>query len=152
MNDNTQPPTENAFLMFLKNMAAHNKLTVEKFAEYCHYTPEGLEFLKENPWFKPSTARLRVVTEELAARYDEIEWTEELDRQLEDLYTANSSHDHSQLRGELLQLLDLLPVPLCQFILEMAREEAATFFCFEDVKFPEIENDPDDFWKEEDEE
>lgn len=136
MNDITQYPPENAFLKFLKKMAAENKLTVEQFAVYCHYTPEGIEFLKQYPWFQPSTAILGALREEVENDYEKIEWTEELICELWEISDANGWQDDDDARKELLRLWDILPSYAYESIVETARKAAECCYCFGSLEFP----------------
>ena len=138
MTDNVQGPTENAFLKFLEKLAANNKKTVGEIAKYCHYTTEGIEFLKQNPWFKPSSTILQVMGDDMEdIDAEEIEWTEDLVWEMEDICDANLLQDHDSAQEELSRLLDLLPDPAYDLIVEMARKEVEIGYCFEGPDFPE---------------
>lgn len=136
MNHKTKKQTPNAFLSYLEKMAEHNNSTLETFANYCHFTPAGIEFLRQNPWFKPSNAILNVMFDEFDEDIDGTESTEDLVWEAEELMHVHISQDFESVRKELLRMLDLLHLRDCQNIAELARQFVETSYCLEDATFP----------------
>lgn len=133
MNHKTTKPPQNAFLSYLEKMAEHNHSTLETFANYCHFTPAGIEFLRQNPWFKPSAAILTIMFEEFE---EDIEGTEDLFWEAEQLTDVRLLQDFESVREDLLRMLDLLHLRDCQNIAELARQFVETSYCLEDATFP----------------
>lgn len=136
MNQKTTKPPQNAFLSYLEKMAEHNHATLETFANYCHFTPEGIEFLRQNPWFKPSNAILNVMFDEFDEDIDGTESTEDLVWEAEELMHVHISQDFESVRKDLLHMLDLLPLRDYQKIAELARQLVEISYCLEGATFP----------------
>lgn len=136
MNQKTTKPPQNAFLSYLEKMAEHNHATLETFANYCHFTPEGIEFLRQNPWFKPSAAILTIMFEEFEEDIEGTESTEDLFWEAEQLTDVRLLQDFESVREDLLRMLDLLPLRECQNIAELARQFIETSYCLEGATFP----------------
>jgi hypothetical protein len=131
-----QKTQKNALLSYLEKMAEHNHSTLEKFANYCHFTPAGIEFLRQNPWFKPSSAILTIMFEEFDEDIEGTESTEDLVWEAHQLTDVRFLQDFESVRGDVLRMLDLLPLGDCQSIAELARRYVETSYCLEGATFP----------------
>lgn len=131
-----QKTQKNALLSYLEKMAEHNHSTLEKFANYCHFTPAGIEFLRQNPWFKPSSAILTIMFEEFDEDIEGTESTESLVWEADQLTDAHYLQDFGSVRDDLLRMLDLLHIEDCQSIAELARQHIETSYCLEGATFP----------------
>lgn len=131
-----QKPHKNGLLSYLEKMAEHNHSTLETFANYCHFTSAGIEFLRQNPWFQPSSAILTIMFEEFDEDIEGTESTESLVLQSDQLTDAHYLQDFESVREDLLRMLDLLPLEDCQNIAELARRYVETSYCLEGATFP----------------
>lgn len=136
MNHKTEKQTKNAFLSYLEKMAEHNHSTLETFAKYCHFTPEGIEFLRQNPWFQPSSAILTIMFEEFEEDIEGTESTEDLVWEADQLTDVRLLQGFESVREDLLRMLDLLPLGDCQNLAELARRYVETSYCLEGATFP----------------
>ena len=94
-------PNKNRFLALIEKMAEDRKQTVEEFADLFHYTPDGVQFLRDNFWFNPSEALLRILA-------DEVELTVEEDQDLSELEFDSMDQTPADALFEMIQIFELL--------------------------------------------
>jgi hypothetical protein len=131
-------PIKNRFLVLIEKMAEARKLTVEEFADLFHYTPAGVQFLREHYWFNPSEAVVEII-------YDEVELTVREGEKLEKLCDQSIDRAKAESMYELIQMFDLLPEEHATLVIEMARRRTELLYCFEQPDSPDNRGGPEGF-------
>ena len=120
-------PNKNRFLALIEKMAEDRKQTVEEFADLFHYTPDGVQFLRDNFWFNPSEALLRILAEE-------VELTVEEDQDLSELEFDSMDQTPADALFEMIQIFELLlSVGIYTPVMEIARQNLEDICCFEQM-------------------
>ena len=118
-------PNKNRFLALIEKMAEDRKQTVEEFADLFHYTPDGVQFLRDNFWFNPSEALLRILA-------DEVELTVEEDQDLSELEFDSMDQTPADALFEMIQIFELLlSAGIYTPVMEVARQSLEDICCFE---------------------
>jgi len=118
-------PNKNRFLALIEKMAEDRKQTVEEFADLFHYTPDGVQFLRDNFWFNPSEALLRILA-------DEVELTVDEDQDLSELEFDSMDQTPADALFEMIQIFELLlSAGIYTPVMEVARRNIEDICCFE---------------------
>jgi hypothetical protein len=138
MTKEAMTPIKNRFLVLIEKMAEARKLTVEEFADLFHYTPAGVQFLRDHYWFNPSEAVIEII-------YDEVELTVREGEKLEKLLDHSMDQTNAESMYELIQMFDILPEGYSTVVMEMARRQTELFYCFERPGSPDEPGCPEGF-------
>ena len=107
---------KNRFLSLIEKMAKARNQSVEEFAKSFRYEPEGVQFLRDNFWFNPSEALLRILAEE-------VELTVEEDQDLSELEFDSMDQTPADSLFEMIQIFELLlSAGIYTSVMEVARQ------------------------------
>ena len=112
---------KNPLLSVIKQMAKNRDESLQDFAARFGYSPETIEQLEKNPWFKPSTRTIYVLWKELAMYRRE-------ENAMVRLAEAVHQQDDATKKEEFLHLYDALPTDFRHMLMDQIRQEVEDHF------------------------